>query len=76
MTLINKDGFLRIYSICYQGISQLFIVFSAKRQENPLLLLGQYSDDELDEGEGISKRLKTDADGSSSDDLDVEVIIG
>ncbi|XP_020264339.1 formin-binding protein 4 isoform X2 [Asparagus officinalis] len=37
-------------------------------QENPLLLLGQYSDDEVDGG--TSKRPKVDGDGSSSDGLD------
>lgn len=56
-------------SLCF---SLHFIAFSGQKQENPLLLLGQYSDDELDEE--TSKRPKLDKDGSSPDALDEEVI--
>ena len=45
---------------------------SDQRQENPLLLLGQYSDDELEEE--TSKRPKLD--GSSPEVLDDEVSTG
>jgi len=49
-------------------------VVSDQRQENPLLLLGQYSDDELEEE--TRKRPKLEGGGSSPDILDDEVHTG
>lgn len=47
-------------------------VFSGQKQENPLLLLGQYSDDELDEE--ASKQPKPAVEESSSVNMDGQVI--
>ncbi|RZS19648.1 hypothetical protein BHM03_00052080 [Ensete ventricosum] len=66
----EPSGILRLF---YLNSLQLHIMSSGQKQENPLLLLEQYSDDELEDD--TSEQPTHTAEASVSTDPEVQVLL-